>query len=334
MKQIFLILFCILCLSGCTLENNDTSNVFKGCLESNSKIGTTTSNIINGGYVTYNQEYIYYISGEYDNGEVGGFLYKENRKTKERKLVLKEYVKNLLLVDDTLYYQTIKSSNRENIYKIYSMNTKEEKPMLITTFEKSKGAADLSYYNGKLYYRTSGKDAKIVEFDLNTKEEQELISTPTIFMNVVGNCIYYIGSIDNEYAVIYFQANTPEKQNKINNTNTAYNLKVDNGWLYFNANNSFDNLYRISVDGTHLESIYDQKIGGYNIASDGIYFIDNSNSVGGNIYHMKTNGAEKRKIATGRFSHLNIVDQYIYYINMKDKQHYRMKKDGTDIEKL
>ena len=98
------------------------------------------------------------------------------------------------------------------------------------------------------------------------------------------------------------------------------------------------NEYRMKIDGSDIEQIYDKNSAyGYtlNIVDGWIYFCDRDSEKKGGIFKMKLDGSDLEKIFDGDSDHMIVDDEWIYFENQKDHDYlYKMKTNGTDLQLL
>jgi hypothetical protein len=111
---------------------------------------------------------------------------------------------------------------------------------------------------------------------------------------------------------------------------------IEEDWIYFNRYGDGYKLYKVKTDGSNITRIFDMDAIELIIADNWIYFINAEKaSLEGALYKMKTDGTDLTKIYEGPCKNFNIINSWIYFRKTYDyTQHYRMKVDGTFVEKL
>lgn len=116
------------------------------------------------------------------------------------------------------------------------------------------------------------------------------------------------------------------------------NVSAYGGWIYFTIEDMVEggdvDLYRIREDGSGKRKLLNggDDSGNYVLAKEGIVYLNS-----GSIYIMNLDGTDKRKIPIGNdeegmASNLGIDNDWIYFLGAEGI--YRMKPDGTKIEKI
>lgn len=159
-----------------------------------------------------------------------------------------------------------------------------------------------------------------------------------------------------------------EKLFSIDNGGGIFNINVIDEWIYFGGWGIFriktdgtgyeqiapenirggthfignevykGNEYRMKIDGSDIEQIYDKNSAyGHtlNIVDGWIYFYDTDSEKNDGIYKMKLDGSDLEKIFDGRSDNMIVDDEWVYFANKKDHDYlYKMKTDGTDVQLL
>lgn len=143
---------------------------------------------------------------------------------------------------------------------------------------------------------------------------------------------------------------------------TSWNINNDGiaaskgDWIYYQwfGNESYDpkgGLYKIKIDGTEKEQIYQGSLFDINVVGDCVYFVSGSITVfggsatrqGTSIKKVNTDGTNSTTImelgsGDGTISDAFVVGEWIYYnylmLGSDVSGFYRIKTDGTDQQKL
>ncbi len=109
---------------------------------------------------------------------------------------------------------------------------------------------------------------------------------------------------------------------------------IEDGIMYFNNVSDNFNLSTMDVESENINTIYDGSF--LNPIYDGsyVYFMDIENDYSLARINLSTN--EKEDLGTGRVDAYNLYGDYIYYQTNDATNPYlgRMKKDGTNVEKI
>lgn len=122
------------------------------------------------------------------------------------------------------------------------------------------------------------------------------------------------------------------KKERIYDSNAAcgYTLNIVDGWIYFydkdlENKNSF--IFKMRLDGSEYQSIYEGRTDYMVVDGDWIYFVDYKEYK--NIYKLKTDGSEKYLITEtpNKVGSIIVRDDWIYYISDGIN---KIKTDGTE----
>lgn len=331
-KNIILILICILSLSivGCgSREKNITKNDEKESkvIERSEERGNTNGNLINGGMIAHQGEWLYFSSeGSLYKSKLDGSEIKKIYKTEEND----GNIANINILDDKLYFSA-GNNEKGGLYRIKEDGSDVKK--LVSDTEG--GIREKVYVVGKwIYY-----DKKyILKKDGDGSDKKQIIdenagSTETF--SISDGYIYFVGqNYNNEDCIYKLKMNAESEKQEVYKRN-VYDINVEDGWIYYIDNHtgdSYGNLCRISVDGTEGEEVVDERIVTYNMKDEWIYYILNENGEN-ELYKMKIDGTENQKLDLNESQideHYGIylIEDWIYY--MTDGVIQRIKQDGSE----
>lgn len=215
-----------------------------------------------------NDKYIY--------GMIDSKLYKIDKNTDKKELVIDKKIKGYLILNDNIYVY-INENKHKGIYKI--LNGKEK---LIITGAIYQMVAD----DKNIYVVTEAATSKsIVKFDLNGKNKQILTNKQIVSNIFMGqNNIYYANRTDN--SKIYYVSKNGKNVGKLTDNSVQSYVKEEN---YFNNNAIMiekDNyLYYIDKNKSNVFRVNLQNLKQELIINKSITTIQNSN---GNIYYTKS----------------------------------------------
>ena len=121
-----------------------------------------------------------------------------------------------------------------------------------------------------------------------------------------------------------------KNKDEIYNMNVAsgYSLNIVDGYIYFydkEVNTNEDKIFKMKLDGSELQAIYDGRTDYMIVDGDWIYYENYKN---GDLYKMKTDSTEQQLIVEGTIRGIIECDGYIYYVS--DGCIYKIKTDGTE----
>lgn len=198
---------------------------------------------------------------------------------------------------------------------------------------------EIAYQDGWYYYNNGKGIYKARE---NGKGRKKIINEEGLYINVVGDWIYYENKKEGG-------------MRKIKTDGTEYtflsskgeNLLVDSEWIYYRVRNS--GLYKMKTDGTEEEQLVkggSDGITDINLDDKWVYYFWRKTGATG-IYRVKKDGTGNMAIYTadalegkvGGLSPIILIDNWIYfYKDFVDKTVQsgmdRVKKDGSKFECL
>lgn len=120
--------------------------------------------------------------------------------------------------------------------------------------------------------------------------------------------------------------NTP---GNLNNWGTAVQ---DGDWIYFANTGDRNRLYRIRVDGTDKQKLFDEDpVDSINVNNGWIYCIAGDVDCGGYIYRLRTDGGSPQQLSEDLFTWICFHDGRIYYQKTCLNGEFGwMNTDGTD----
>ncbi|GHU54251.1 hypothetical protein AGMMS49975_14380 [Clostridia bacterium] len=333
---------------------DENTNLVKGAIDAktmggNDVRGNTAGNIINGGLVAVQGDWIYYSSPEdIHNYNMG--LYKARTDDSGRQMLTDGNVAYINVVGDWIYY-----TKDLLLYKIRTDGTEEQ----VITSADSGGYPLDSVFNvnvigGWIYYlfnEPTVLDGHIYKIRTNGAEEQLLSgeNDSVSSFSIDGDWIYYRCHADNgvgQTTNYFYKMRTDgtEKQRLLDNVPSV--LTVADGWIYGNYNNHNDMgycLYKISGDGLVDQALL-ENTGNFsttNAAGDWVYYSDSD--VG--LWKIRADGSEKKNMleALARtsegyyrvYDNISIVGDWVFYTSTANGLNtlYKIRADGSESQR-
>ena len=325
--------------------------------------GNTSSNIINGGIATIQDDWIYYKGNDSNNTEkysINKIKTDGSQKT-EIKNDLSDF-NNLNVTGDWIYYYTWNPDTKKgSINKIKTDGSHETEIMhndserLLNYFDNLNVVGDWIYYKEKktspnAYYYNADYIYSINKIKTDGSQKTEIISNSDgIYdLNVVGDYIYY-KTDDSQNHINKIKTDGSQKTEIISDSDSIYNLNVVGDWIYYyryNLNTNTYSINKVKIDGSQKTEIISGSHHMYdlNVVGDWIYYdcnldTNNSNKYIYSISKIKTDGTQKTEILNGSdniydlsVSDLNIVGDWIYY--KETKSQYNIGKYINSINKI
>ena len=278
--------------------------------------GNSICNIVNGGLVAQQGEWIYYR-----NYNVDWCIYKvKTDGTGKKKLNVYEG-SNINVVGDWLYFSNL--SDNGYLYKMKTDGSKAKKL-------NSDNSEYISVVGDWIYYKNSSDDGHIYKEKTDGTKRARLNNSSSYSINIVGDWIYYLNFSDG--ACLYKIRTNGKDETKICN-DSAYDLNVVGDWAYYKNSSDNDYLYKIKTDGTKRTMIYEDACAYISVSGGWVYYQNVSDHK--SLYKIKTDGTQREKIGKDTGETLNIVGNWIYYENVSDgRSFYRIKTNGTGREKV
>lgn len=286
--------------------------------------GNTNGNISNLGYISSDEEWIYY-----SNIEHGSKLYKSKMDNKEEKSISEDIPNYINVVGDWIYYSNVKDGFK--IYKIKKDGT-----------ERTKLNNDYSHWvkvvGEWIYYaKKEGKGQTIYKVKVGGGEKTKISDDKIFGFIIKDSWIYYSNESDNNR--IYKVKLDGSEKLKLNDEQSILIDIVDNN-IYYQNHSDKDKTYKMNLDGKNNIKISDDSAVFQNIVGDEMFFSNVGDS--NKIYKMNLDGKNKLKLSDDSAGEINIVGNHIYYwkasfdeskkMNFDSTKLYRVKKDGTSKE--
>jgi hypothetical protein len=278
------------------------------------KLGNSSINIVNHGFVCKQDEWIYY-----SNKEDNGYLYKKKIDGSKSKLITNDKCSCINVSGQWIYY--INESDSKKVYKIKINGSKKTKII----DEKYLKVYYLHLSNGWIYYNGN---SGVVRKKINKKEFDNIAESCREGF-IINNYIYVNGG-DEGSVIRKLEVNAKKdkygkkKYSEIFNFNEVYVSYVQyfDGWIYYINN---DNLFKMKENGTKNIIIGEDSVRVYCIDKGWIYFSNKNDH--NKLYKMKHDGTKKIKLSNSNITSINLIDNWIYYTT--EKTNFRIKNDGT-----
>mgnify|MGYP000409831417 CR=1 FL=1 len=285
------------------------------------------SNIINGGLVYSNKNWIYLSCPEQKFN-----IYKISPDETQITKLTSDECWFINVVNDQIYY--CNSLNNESIYRINIDGTHREKVIANSCWylnvdrnwmyycnesdgnsiykartngsEKIKLSSDkaskLSLYEGFLYYCSKSDSNSLYRIDTNGNDKTKISDDEISYFCIYDKWIYYSNKSDN-MNVYKMNTSTAIKEKICNDMSTNINIYDD--WIYYCNKSDMSKLYRIRIDGTDREKLNDDYCDYISVVDDWIFYCNQSDQ--NKIYKMRPNGLNKTKINISKN-----IEEWIY----------------------
>ncbi|MBY6756567.1 leucine-rich repeat domain-containing protein [Clostridium botulinum] len=256
-------------------------------------MGNSSSNILNGGFIIKDSEYIYYINKESGNGKI----YRNKINGAEDKLLSSNAAEFLNIYGEYIYYVS-----NGNIYRIRKDGSEEK---LI----KEASASYMTVCNDFIYYFDKSKTG-IYKVKIDGTSYSSVVSGGKWRLDsqfvISGEWIYYT-NYEDKSSIYKIKIDGTGKE-KLNNIPCSQ-MSVIGSSIYYVSNG---NLYKISIDGSNNSLVYSGNVANINVYSNHIYYIDNNDNE--TLYKMNLDGSYRVKLTKKSVKYISILEGEIYYI--------------------
>lgn len=301
---------------------NAGQNEWESCYNANnSKTGNSTGNIINGGFIAEQGDWLYFY--DYFKQHCGLYKLKKNGTTRIK--LCNDSPQYINVIGDWVYY---KNENNCKFYKIKTNGTQRTKV-------SSAQMSSINVVDGWIYYHNLD-DNFLYKIKTDGTGRIKLGIDNVGVINVLNDEIYYINKSDDDKI---YRINI-DGLNKVKITDDKSGLFiVTEDWIYYANKRMSGILYKIKTNGTERVSLVTSDFVFFNVLDNWIVysgFFDNSQGL-----HriLADDAASIDDFIIKEFSakQINVIDDWIYYqkwINYKHSKYvspelYRVKVDGT-----
>ena len=116
------------------------------------------------------------------------------------------------------------------------------------------------------------------------------------------------------------------------NSASGYTMNIAEGWIYYydtDLVSSDDKIYKMRLDGSDKQAIFDGRTDHMIVDGDWIYFSNNND--GKRLYKMKTDGTESQVLVDTGVTTILVCDEWVYYTS---GALYKIKIDGSENQLL
>lgn len=272
-------------------------------------------NLANMGLVVEGKGEVYY--NKYEEGIIAVNKGKESQITEETAY-------SMTLVDDTIYYLTVSSSNTIDLKSVKTTGEEQKKIKTLQTI-----VSKFYIENNFVYYIENGETYGIAKYSLDTDENTILVEQKVQDFVLDKDTIYYTDETGYLYSI---NINSGEKKD----ISTNYNIKkiqILDKWIYF-YDETQNALCKIKKDGSK-EKVVATFVNNewYNVTSKKIYYYD---SVNKQICACDLKGKKSKAIVavTALKPRINIAAGEMYYLDTSKNtdqmyQIFRVKENGS-----
>ena len=260
--------------------------------------GTSSSNIINGGFVAAENGYRYYRGDD-------GMLYREDQASKATKLLLQKAIWYINVQNDWVYFSNETDGTVERIHTDGS-----DRQVLY------QGAAhEVTVYQDWIYFGTA--DA-VYRMHLDGSFLTKLLDGNVWYLHVTDSGLYYCRITADNRALCSCALDGSKVQTLI--PSDVYAVSVFGDQIYYTSG-AERYLYSISLTGANQQLVSKQYFRWIAIYNQSVFFTNevgqgaNGVGYGGALYRMDLATQETYQLADQEVEGIVIVDGVLYYMN-------------------
>lgn len=277
-----------------------------------SPVFNNSGNILNYGFVTEDNGWIYY-----GNPVNGGKLSKTKADSKQVFKINDDEALFINVMDGWIYY--LNYSDYNYIYKVKVDGTNRTRLSWAS-------AVSLYASNGWLYYQDRSNDYKLYRMNSDGTNVVELTKDSTAFVNITGEHIYY-SNFSNMGEII--RINSEGKGRAVLNNDTSMHMNVSGDWIFY-QNEADKALYKIKTSGrerTLLSNNYGTEL---NAVGNWVYYVNkNDNDL---LYRTSIDGASEEKLTDFPVFKIITAGGRLFFFDGEDNSYLlSMKEDKTGL---
>lgn len=260
--------------------------------------GTSSSNIINGGFVAAENGYRYYRGDD-------GMLYREDQASKATKLLLQKAIWYINVQNEWVYFSNETDGTVERIHTDGS-----DRQVLY------QGAAhEVTVYQDWIYFGTA--DA-VYRMHLDGSSLTKLLDGNVWYLHVTDSGLYYCRITADNRALCSCALDGSKVQTLI--PSDVYAVSVFGDQIYYTSG-AERYLYSISLTGANQQLVSKQYFRWIAIYNQSVFFTNevgqgaNGVGYGGALYRMDLATQETYQLADQEVEGIVIVDGVLYYMN-------------------
>ncbi|WP_152668120.1 DUF5050 domain-containing protein [Clostridium cylindrosporum] len=262
-------------------------------IENQWETGNSSANILNGGIVAKQGDYIYY-----SNQTSGGVLCRAKIDGSEAIQLSADNSMDINVVGEWIYYT---NANDGYLYKIKADGSGRTRI--------GEGFASFVNVVGDSIYYINPQNINIYKMKTDGSNSTSLSSDLTEGYSIDGGMIYYIKMEGDQKRLYRMDLNGNDKV-KISE-DYARGVNVSGEFVYYINQGDNNRIYKVKKDGSSRQSVSDIRALEINVVGNKIYYI---NSDDYKVYEVNSDGSGNRMVSsTGEASALNIAGDVAYF---------------------
>lgn len=176
-----------------------------------------------------------------------------------------------------------------------------------------------------LYYRSA--EGGLCKISTDGTGREKLSDDPVLYINVVGDWVYYIEDSDSSSGAIC-RVRTDGSEQSVLNGDVCQDLYVAGDWMYYEDQSKDFATYRAHLDGSGEMLVSSETMFGMNVVDGWVYYYTDNASY---AYKVRANGTGQVRTLTQDdvTGNLVVADGWVYYLTTYDYYLCRVKTDGT-----
>lgn len=289
--------------------------------------GNTMGNIVNGGLVVADRDWIYFAYGT-DTVKNDELIYRMTpQKVNVKKLLVENKAHYLNICGPWIYYSNLSNRIGSDGGKLYKVKIDGTQNIRVTDDD----AKYTNLVNGVFYY--INEDQKIKSVDIHGTNNRVISNDRCSEINVVNEWIYYGNSSDG--GALYKIKTDGTSRIRLSKDDCDF-INVIGNWVYYVNYSDENRIYKISIDGKERKRISTVSASCINVDSkEGFIYFTNFSDME-KLYRIKTDGTGLKKVGDDRSYDINLVGPWVYYnrVFAEHSELYRVLKDGTCQQRL
>lgn len=214
-------------------------------------------------------KYFYFYQKGSGSGEGFGYMISTTgiyraKKENPKQIVCLDNVlsENVVLADNTLYYNTAKQAEGVSLKKI---DIDGENAEILLNYKVTPACVS----NSALYFNNTIDNCHLMQLPLNSKNAADILAEDVYMPVLDGTTVYYI-DIHNNYALVSYDMMDGTKTILSTERTDTYN--VTDLYIYYQTAGDAPQLKRVSKDGAFSEVVADGAFYNINATSKYVYF--------------------------------------------------------------
>lgn len=313
---LIIVILIFLIIASITLYAKQGKKTYMG---SESAIGNTGGNLINGGLYCEDDGSIYF-SNPNDNGA----LYEMDTNLSNYKKINNDKAGYINSAGKYIYYSRLNyEDDKKNISLLnfnnsglYRINKDGSKIMRIS----SDIISGLSLYGNNIYYQNLSDPTKLGLYSskIDNTNQQHLTDETIYPASILDNRLYYSATEKNHFIMAMDLSSNQTITILEDNT---YSPIINNGYIYYLSLSDNYTINRVDLDGSNPTTLIDMRCSTFNLSIDGDYLyyqVDDTKNNG--LYKLNLKSKNITPIISGNYNQINVTNEFVFFRNFMDTE--------------